>query len=269
MFPLRICLRAAAFAGALACLVAPAGAATVDVLRQRPAELNDGTAFKAVRGLVNRPINGTQRTAALFAGSHHLKLRPSGSTDAYRDFIAFSLEVTQPITTSATVPVAFTDDRSRLDAARRDKIATLIFNAFNPAGSAVHHAAVQLAIWKLAYGDIASPQGDAFRLAARSSQTLSAGFFSLPQHWNGAVPAQSFALVPGLVAMTRGYLGKIDGAGPDDWAPVSGRHLRILTSPESQDLVSYTPAVPLPAAGMLLGTGLGALALRRRRRDPR
>lgn len=62
----------------------------------------------------------------------------------------------------------------------------------------------------------------------------------------------------GVFNGAHGWRDKIDGAGTDDWARPPGNRVSFLTAEDSQNLVTYTAPVPVPAAGrQLMGTVTG------------
>lgn len=256
-----------AIAAALVLTVMPAAgfAATFDVLQQRANISDDGTGIKSVAGQISTPNPTTQAMVGTTAGSFHLSKRPAGATtQAYEDFIAFCIEVTQSITTNTTTPVTYTEDNSLFSGDRRALMATLLGTAFDPTQGAQHHAATQLALWKLAYGDISSSTGDAFDVRVRSSENLTgATFLSFvePDVNNTFDEASS-----GVFDLAQSWLDKLDGAGTDDWTLLPGSRVSFLTAGGSQNLVTYTAPVPVPAAGGLLVGAIAGLAVLRRRR---
>lgn len=245
---------------AFGCFPAIGGAATYDVLQQNSNISNDGSAVKSVAGQINTPDPVAQNVVNTTAGSFHLKKRAAGTSDAYQDFIAFCIEVTQSISTSASTAIQYSENNALFSGQRRTLMATLLGTAFDPAQGAQHHAATQLALWKLGFGDISSPGGDAFTVTADSSENLGGGFLSFTNGVSNTFEDNS----AGVFALAQGWLNKLDGAGNDDWDPISGANVTILQNQNSQNLVTYAP-VPVPAAGILLAAALGGLGFVRRK----
>jgi len=257
-----------AIAAALVLTVVPAAGytATFDVVQQRANISNDGTGVKSVAGQISVLDGGTQQPINTTAGSFHLSKKPTGApTSAYEDFIAFCIEVTQNIITSTGSPVTYTEDNSLFDPTRRQLISTLLGTAFDPAEDAQHHAATQLAVWKLAFGDVSASSGDAFDVTAQSFKNLPGGSFLSfvePDVDNTFDGASS-----GVFTLAQGWLDKLDGAGGDDWTLLPGNRVTFLSAEGSQNLVTYTAPVPVPAAGgLMMGAIAGLAALRRRRK---
>lgn len=256
-----------AFAAALVLTVVPAAgfAATFDVLQQRANISNDGTGVKSVSGQISTANPTLQDVVSTTAGSFHLSRRETGSGDPYEDFIAFCIEVTQSITTNTSTPVSYTEDNSLFGGDRRELMATLLGTAFDPSQGAQHHAATQLALWKIGYGDISSPSGDAFDVTARSFENLPGGTFL--SFNDGDVSTTFDDNSAGVFALAQGWLDQLDGdAGNGEWTRLAGNRVSFLTAGGSQNLVTYTAPVPVPAAGgLLVGAIAGLAALRRRR----
>lgn len=250
-----------ALAAALVLTIVPVASfgATFDVLQQFANISEDGTGVKSVEGQINAPESGIQTTVNTSAGSFHLSKSPTGTT-AYEDFIAFCIEVTQTITTSTGTPVQYTENAALFSADRRVLISTLLGNAFDPSLGAEHHAATQVAVWKLAYGDISSPTGNGFDATARSTENLGGGFLGL------STPDVTNTFGATVFNIAQGFLDKLDGVGGDDWALLPGKRVTFLESANSQNLVTYTAPVPVPAAGALLMGAIAGLAAVRRRR---
>lgn len=252
-----------ALAAALVLTLVPVAgfSATYDVIQQRASIGDDGTSVKSVSGQINVPNPINQGIVSTTAGSFHLSKKLTGSTDAYQDFIAFCIEVTQTITTNTTTPVVYTENAALFSSDRRELISTLLGTAFDPSLGAAHHAAVQVAVWKLAYGDISGPSGNAFDATARSTENLGTGnFLGL------STPDVNTTFGAGVFDTAQGWLDKLDGVGGDDWVRLSGNRVQFLQSATSQDLVTYVAPVPVPAAGgLLIGAIAGLAALRRRR----
>lgn len=258
--------RAVIAALAIGVLPATAGAATYDVLQQRASISNDGTGDKSISGQINAPDPATQSVINTSAGSFHMKKRASGTSDAYEDFIAFCIEVSQSITTSTGTPVVYTENNALFSNARRGLISTLLGTAFDPLAGAQHHAATQLAVWKLSFGDISSSTGDAFDVTAQSFENLPGStFLSFTDGLTNTFESNS----TGVFALAQGWLDKLDGAGTDDWTLLSANRVTFLENASSQNLVTYAAPVPVPAAGLLLAGALGGLGLAPRRRAAR
>lgn len=252
-----------ALAAALVLTIVPAASfgATFDVVQQRDNISNDGTAIKSVSGQINAPDPVNQEVVNTTAGSFHLSRRPTNTNDAYQDFIAFCIEVTQSLTTSTGTPVAYTENAALFGSDRRELISTLLGTAFDPALGADHHAATQVAVWKLAYGNISSAAGNAFDVTAQSDQNLGGGFLGLTP------PDVSNTFGTTVFAIAQGFLDNLDGDLLNgEWTRLSGNRVTFLESANSQNLVTYTTPIPVPAAGgLLIGAIAGLAAVRRRR----
>jgi len=257
-----------AIAAALVLTLVPAAGftATYDVVQQNDSIFDDGSGAKFVAGTIRELRVSDGRTGSrnidTAAGAFHLSKKPEGAPDsAYEDFIAFCVEVFQTIQTSTTTPVQYTENNSLIGEDRRELMSTLLGTAFDPAQGAVHQAATQLAIWKLTYGDI-SADGNAFIVAKRSTENLPTDTTSLGFLGNFNVePSGAFELA-------NEWLAQLDGdATNGEWDRLPGQRVSFLTSESSQNLVTYTAPVPVPAAGgLLIGAIAGLAALRRRRK---
>lgn len=256
-----------ALAAALVLTIMPAAgyASTFDVLQQRTDISDDGTGIKSVMGQISVLENGTQQPINTTAGSFHLKKAPSGANTAYEDFIAFCIEVTQNITTSTNAPVTYIHDNSLFGSDRRTLMATLLGTAFDPSLGPQHHAATQIALWKLGFGNISSSSGDAFTVELPSSQNLPGGFLGFT---GGDITATFESTSAGVFTLANDWLSQLDGdATNGEWTRLPGRRVSFLTAGSSQNLVTYTAPVPVPAAGGLLIGAIAGLAVLRRRRQ--
>jgi hypothetical protein len=152
--------------------------------------------------------------------------------------------------------VVYTENNSLFGSDRRELASTLLGSAFDPSQGAQHHAATQLALWKLDFGDISNPSGDAFDVTARSFENLPCS--ALPSFDDNSA---------GVFALAQGWPDQLDGdAGNGEWTRLAGNRLSFVTGEGSQNLVTDTEPVPVPAAGGLrVGAIAGLAALRRRR----
>lgn len=232
----------------------------------------------SIKGQVSHVLNGRQQTSMLAAGGFRLRQRDAGSTDAYTDFIAFCIEITSSLRTSAGTATNYDDHDLLLDPHRRTLIATLYQEVWDPTGSVLHQGAFQLALWKLAHGDVSQATGDGFSVTASSS--LDPGVMSFTRKPDGRSIQKTFEhYTPGVFSLAQGWLDRLDGQGAD-WT-LSGSvsdHVTFLSSDTGQDLVTAAypgpinappPAIPVPPAIVLTGGAIGILGWMRLRRARR
>jgi hypothetical protein len=147
-------------------------------------------------------------------------------------FLAWCVEVTQLIADKAT----YTVTNSFLDP-QRDTFLSQLFTGFlGQTGTDVGAAAFQLAIWEIVEETATSNPGDL---------SLTTGIFTA---------ASSTAEVISTANSWLAALGQYDPS----------YRITYFVSPTSQDIITVAP-VPLPAGILLLGAGVGALVLVRRR----
>lgn len=262
-------------AGLLAiCIGAPLAASSFDVLQQSRNVFYDTNGNGgAIRGRTSLWDNGRQRDLHLRSGGLQLKHRPSGSSGAYTDFMAFCVEITATLQTSPRSDLTYTESTSVLNPLRQTLVATLYQEVYDPVGSVAHQGAFQLALWKLAHGDVSQPAGDGFDIRATSS--LSPGVLSFALKANGSNQPRSFDyFTPGTFDLAQSWLDNLNGTS-GGWS-LNGAvsdYVTFLTNGTSQDLVtaafnrgpSPAPApIPLPPAALLSGAGVVALLMVRR-----
>lgn len=208
--------------------VAPAGAATVNVTMQGKTAFQDGSGQNAWYQDASYSLNGVNRTAA--AGL--FRLTATGADGSVQDFLAFCLEPLETLTLPRDHTVG-----SALSAPILDRLGALMSNGFALVTGATSAAAFQLAAWEIANegsGTLDLSKG-AFRVTSATSAAR-----NLAQSWLNGIASGTWA-----------------AAGP----------VTILSAAGTQDLVTDIAPVPVPAAGVLLIGGLGALgAFGRRRR---
>ncbi len=216
-----------AAAAAAVMAAAPAGAATVNVTMQGKTAFQDGAGHNAWYQSASYSLNGVNRTAA--AGL--FRLTATGANGTVQDFLAFCLEPLETLTLPRDHSVG-----SGLSAPILDRLAALMGNGIALVTGATSAAAFQLAAWEIANegsGTLDLSRG-AFRVTSASGAAR-----SLAQSW-------------------------LDGIATGAWA--SAGPVTILSAPGTQDLVTDIAPVPVPAAGILLIGGIGALAAFGRRR---
>lgn len=122
-----------------------------------------------------------------------------------------------------------------------------------------------LALWKLAFGDISTSSRDAFTVEFGSSQNLPGGF---PSFTGGGITDTFDSNSAGVFALANSWLSQLDdNANNGEWTRLPGTRVSFLTAENSQNLVTYTAPVPVPAAGGLLIGAIAGLAVLRRRRQ--
>jgi len=221
---------------------------------------------------------GAQTVQGFATAQIYIQGRETGSIGPDDDFRAFCIQFDQGLAIPSNgSPPNSTYDRNttHFDSLRRDKIATLLANAYTDGASTVEYAALQLAVWKVAHSDLTPVTGAAYDLNLDSDQNLFEGGY-----FNVGLDPDDVPIVngveddhPSVWALTLSYLDGLDEDGSNDWDLVrfEDTTLTFLTSATSQDLVvipegsDIVPA-PLPAGLPLAAAGLGALAVIRRRR---
>jgi hypothetical protein len=155
------------------------------------------------------------------------------------DFLAWCFQFANPIMRTAQYTVA-TD---ALDSRRRDDLSRLATGFFGmTTGSNAFSAAFQLAIWEIVEESDTDANGSiVYDLA------------------DGVFQAKASS-VPTVVTTANEWLGSLSSIRAD-------ARITYLTSGASQDVLTIAP-IPLPASILLLGAGIGALVVVRRRGKP-
>lgn len=159
--------------------------------------------------------------------------------DGIENIMAFCIEVTQGLRNGKTYDV----NPSPFSTAVIENVDRLFTSAYDSVTDAVSAAGFQIALWEIVED-------------TASGFDLTSGVFMAPTNSNATQQqvrntAQSF----------------LDGLAT---AGTGGYDLRFLTSPDSQDVVTFerVSPVPLPASGLLLlSAGAGTVLLRRKRRS--
>lgn len=239
MFTFTLSFRGTLAAAALALVPAMAPAASFDVLKlHKNAHVSD-SGKQALRGQMAVRKDGKRvRRHNLGAGSLHLKKRVAGSDDAYEDFVAFSIGATDRLRVGKNRSRSYSDARPAFGKKRQRMIATLLHRAYDADGGAVNHASVQIALWKIAHGNISSPNGNAFDFDAYSGAGIAGGRIALG---GGDVrDVKSFAeRAPMAARLAKRWLRRLDGDGRGDWDLVSGDGVMFLSSETSTNLVTF------------------------------
>jgi hypothetical protein len=224
-------------AGALlatALAAVPAAAATLNIDPQNPSNV-----FKDAAGQ-----NGWYVVSSLMAGSTTLNNIGAGALrvkadegSGMMDFIAFCLSPTTWLNLSKDYTPG-----SNLSGSLRGLLGALYANAFASVSDGVTAGAFQMAVWEI---------------VTETSGTfdVNAGYFQMTGNGSASNNAE---------ALANSWLGNLNSGA---WSPVSGntRYFAASVPGSTQDLVSDTTPVPLPAAGLLLVAAIGGLALARRR----
>lgn len=253
----------------------PAAARTLDILQQSSNIFHntDGQGG-SISGRTTHWFNGAQRDGFIAAGGFQLRGRSSGSSDPYVDFMAFCVEITTSIATSQSGVLSYEQSPDLFDPLRRDLVAMLYQEVYDPSGSVTHQGAFQLALWKLTHGDVHGPEGDGFNI--RGTSDLSEGVLSFALKADGSVQSDTFdSRTPGVFDLAQDWLDQLSGA-TDGWSleGEASDHVLFLFSDTSQNLVasarSFPPdggltPVPLPPTVLLSGAGIAALLLLRHR----
>lgn len=177
-----------------------------------------------------------QRGVSAYAGMFSLDYRSHGSSDAWQNFLSFCLQPEVYLTPFQNPYTARSPGDAGYDLAR---ISELWGTYYGGIDSDVEAAAFQVALWELSYGDRDR------NLSTGSFRLNNAGgaIGMLAQGWLNAIEANNGPSVNNLVVLvdTRGTNGS-----------------------DRQDLL--TQNVPEPSTLALLGIGLLAAGVRRRRR---
>lgn len=239
----------------------PAAARTLHVLQQSSNIFigSDGQGG-SISGRASHWFNGAQRDGFLAAGGFKLRGRASGSSDPYVEFMAFCVEITTSIRSSYSGVISYERTPDLFDPLRRDLVAMLYQEVYDPTGSVTHQGAFQLALWKLTHGDVSRPEADGFNI--RDTSHLRDGVLSFTQKPDGRAQSDTFdARTPGAFDLAQSWLDRLSG-GRDGWS-LSGRasdHVLFLANGTSQNLVVARQAAPwvgVPAGDPLAADALG------------
>lgn len=154
---------------------------------------------------------------------------PFRMTDGINNLVAFCFDLAQNVANGVT----YTTASNPLGDERASLLNRLFSSHYDKVDTTTEGAAFQVAVWEIVYEDLSGP------LSASS----------------GDFYASSNA---GVVDQANTWLANL---GSEEKYSIS-----YYLSDTNQDLLTASP-VPLPAGLVLLGTGLGALAIARRRRQ--
>ncbi|MCU4653801.1 VPLPA-CTERM sorting domain-containing protein [Roseibacterium sp. SDUM158016] len=155
---------------------------------------------------------------------------PFHVTDGVSEFFAWCFDIAQNVADGVSYQVA----GNPLGSAREGLLNRLFTSYYDDIDTGVEGAAFQVAIWEIVYENLSGPLD------------VSTGLFSA---WNNS----------GVVAQANSWLSNL---GQEE-----NYEITYFASGTNQDLLTGQVApVPLPAGILLLGSGLGAIAVTRRRR---
>jgi len=224
----------------------------------------------------NQASGSGQAVSRLNTAAIRMRGRESGSDADWLDYIAFCIQIDQALSlpgAGATPNSSYVLTPTHLGAERRNLLSTLFANAYDPAGDAAHQAAFQLVIWKLVHSEDAPDV--MFDLTADMAANVERGYYNFDRAPDGSAIPNGFRNAhPGAWTKAESFLEGLDGDGTDDWETLdfASSNLSIFVSPTSQNLIALGEGVPVemsvmpvPAGLPLALSGLGALALLRRR----
>ena len=145
----------------LVCAVS-VSAATYNIQSQNDFLFRDSSGVgSGIWGFASIWDGAAAHTGMVFAGALRLRADAEGGPVRYDPVVAYSTEMFSKYGMTPTTSVAYEDQPSGISTTRQTLIATLFQEAYDPAGSALHHGAFQLALWKLIYGTIDVATGNA------------------------------------------------------------------------------------------------------------
>lgn len=173
-------------------------------------------------------LSETVRIEGPGRGPINVQAGPFRMTDGIDDFVLWCFDIAQNVGNGVTYHAA----SNPLGSERASLLNRLFTSHYDKIDTTVEGAAFQIAIWEIVYENLAGPL------------SVSGGLF---EAWNNA----------GVTSLANSWLSNL---GTEETYSIS-----YFLSGTNQDLLTAAP-VPLPAGVLLLGTGLGALVIARRRR---
>lgn len=236
-----------------------AGAATVDRtigLQTAGNVFKDGSgAMWGERGNVS--LSSVASYSGLTVGAYQLT-STDPVTRAASKLVGFCVELTQGL----SLPATYTEGSgSALTAVVQERLGRLVTTAWTKVTSAKTAAAFQLAVWETIYDNAAATPYVGGPVRGEKD--------SFYQKFTAKAATTSVSGVANFDADTINLATQWARLARDTSVAVAS--VTFLKSAGSQDLLTYAPPatpapVPLPAAGLALMSGLGAMAALRRRR---